>query len=140
MTDLFHPTNLGALHLPNRIVMAPMTRSRADERGVINPTASEYYAARASAGLIVSEGINVGPMSRAFDRTPGLWTDEQTEGWKAVVDRIHEKGGRIIGQLWHAGRASARGLLSDEQPLSPSGVNDDLDALQVFSVSMTYER
>jgi len=134
MTDIFHPTTLGALDLANRIVMAPMTRSRADERGVINPTASEYYAARTSAGLIVSEGINVGPMSRAFDRTPGLWTYEQTEGWKAVVDRIHEKGGRIVAQLWHAGRASARGLLADEQPLSPSGVNDDLDALQVWAL------
>lgn len=134
MTDLFQPTNLGALGLPNRIVMAPMTRSRADESGIINPTASEYYATRASAGLIVSEGINVGPRSRAFDRTPGLWTDEQTEGWTAIVDRIHQNGGRIVAQLWHAGRASARGLLSEEQPLSPSGVNDDLDALQVWAL------
>lgn len=113
MASLFHPTALGDLDLANRIVMAPMTRSRADERGVINPTASEYYAARASAGLIVTEGVNVGPLSRAFDRTPGLWTEEQTEGWKAIVDRIHEEGGRVVAQLWHAGRASARGLLSD---------------------------
>lgn len=134
MADLFQSTALGDLNLTNRIVMAPMTRSRADERGVINPSASEYYAARASAGLIISEGINVGPMSNAFDRTPGLWTDEQTEGWKAVVDRIHDKGGRIVAQLWHGGRASARGLLSDKQPLSPSGVNDDLDRLQVWGL------
>jgi NADPH2 dehydrogenase/N-ethylmaleimide reductase len=134
MVDLFHPTTLGDLKLANRIVKAPMTRSRADERGVINPTASEYYARRASAGLIVSEGVNVGPMSSAFDRTPGLWTDEQTEGWKAVVDPIHEEGGRVVAQLWHGGRASARGLLSDKQPLSPSGVNDDLDRLQVWAL------
>src|SRR6266702_561615 len=134
MADLFQSTALGDLNLTNRIVMAPMTRSRADERGVINPSASEYYAARASAGLIISEGINVGPMSNAFDRTPGLWTDEQTEGWKAVVDRIHDNGGRIVAQLWHGGRASARGLLSDKQPLSPSGVNDDLDRLQVWAL------
>ncbi len=134
MADLFQSTALGDLNLTNRIVMAPMTRSRADERGVINPSASEYYAARASAGLIISEGINVGPMSNAFDRTPGLWTDEQTEGWKAVVDRIHDNGGRIVAQLWHGGRASARGLLSDKQPLSPSGVNDDLDRLQVWGL------
>lgn len=79
--------------------MAPMTRSRADERGVINRSAAECYAARASACLIISEGINIGPMSNAFDRTPGLWTDEQTEGWKAVVDLIHEKGGRVVAQL-----------------------------------------
>ena len=134
MASLFHPTALGDLDLANRIVMAPMTRSRADERGVINPTAPEYYAARASAGLIVTEGVNVGPLSRAFDRTPGLWTEEQTEGWKAIVDRIHEEGGRVVAQLWHAGRASARGLLSDRQPLSPSGVNDDLDRLQVWAL------
>jgi NADPH2 dehydrogenase/N-ethylmaleimide reductase len=108
MAGLFRPTALGDLNLPNRIVMAPMTRSRANERGIINPSASEYYAARAGAGLIISEGINVGPMSNAFDRTPGLWTDEQTEGWKAVVDRIHQKGGRIVAQLWHGGRERAR--------------------------------
>jgi N-ethylmaleimide reductase len=134
MAGLFDQMTLGDLDLANRIVMAPMTRSRADQRGVINPTASEYYGARARAGLIVSEGINVGPMSCAFDRTPGLWTDDQTEGWKAIVDRIHEKRGRIVAQLWHAGRASARGLLSDKQPLSPSGVNDDLDRLQVWAL------
>lgn len=134
MAALFHPAALGDLNLTNRIVMAPMTRSRADERGVINASAAEYYSARAGAGVIISEGINVGPMSNAFDRTPGLWTDEQTEGWKAVVDRIHEKGGRIVAQLWHGGRASARGLLSNRQPLSPSGVNDDLDRLQVWAL------
>ncbi|NEU95467.1 alkene reductase [Bradyrhizobium uaiense] len=134
MTSLFDPVSLGDLDLANRIVMAPMTRSRADQRGVINPSASDYYAARASAGLIITEGVNVGPMSRAFDRTPGLWTEEQTEGWKAAVDRIHEAGGRVVAQLWHGGRASARGLLSDKQPLSPSGVNDDLDRLQVWAL------
>jgi NADPH2 dehydrogenase/N-ethylmaleimide reductase len=134
MPDLFESMAMGDLDLANRMVMAPMTRSRADDRGVINPSASEYYGARASAGLIITEGINVGPMSNAFDRTPGLWTDEQTEGWKAVVDRVHERGGRIVAQLWHGGRASARGLLSDTQPLSPSGVNDDLDRLQVWAL------
>ena len=134
MAGLFRPAALGDLSLPNRIVMAPMTRSRADEHGVINGSAGEYYAARAGAGLIISEGINVGPMSNAFDRTPGLWTDEQTEGWKAVVERTHKQGGRIVAQLWHAGRASARGLLSNRQPLSPSGVNDDLERLQVWAL------
>ncbi|MBH5397205.1 alkene reductase [Bradyrhizobium sp. CNPSo 4010] len=134
MTSLFDPASFGDIALANRIVMAPMTRSRADERGVINPSASDYYAARASAGLIITEGVNVGPMSLAFDRTPGLWTDEQTEGWKAVVDRIHKQDGRVVAQLWHAGRASARGLLSDKQPLSPSGVNDDLERLQVWAL------
>lgn len=134
MAGLFHSATLGDLNLRNRIVMAPMTRSRADEGGVINASACEYYAARADAGLIISEGINVGPMSNAFDRTPGLWTADQTEGWKAIVDRVHDKGGRMIAQLWHAGRARARGLLHDKQPLSPSGVNDDLEKLQVWAL------
>ncbi|MEH2488513.1 alkene reductase [Bradyrhizobium sp. AZCC 2230] len=134
MADLFESTALGDIGLANRTVMAPMTRSRADERGVINSSASEYYGSRASAGLIITEGINVGPKSNAFDRAPGLWTDEQTEAWKTVVGRVHEEGGRIVAQLWHGGRASARGLLSDEQPLSPSGVNDDLDRLQVWAL------
>lgn len=134
MAGLFSPIVLGDLELANRIVMAPMTRSRADERNVINRSASEYYAARAGAGLIITEGINVGPMSNAFDRTSGLWTHEQTDAWRAVVTRIHGKGSRVVAQLWHAGRASARGLLSDKQPLSPSGVNDDLDRLQVWAL------
>ena len=73
-------------------------------------------------------------MSKAFDRTPGLWTDEQIEGWKPVVDYIHQRGGRIVAQLWHGGRASARGLLGNQQPVSPSGVNDDLDQLQVWAL------
>lgn len=134
MADLFSPTVLGDINLTNRIVMAPMTRSRADERNVINRSASVYYAARADAGLIITEGINVGPMSNAFDRTPGIWSDEQTQAWKTVVDRVHGKGGRMVAQLWHGGRASARGLLSDKQPLSPSGINDDLDRLQVWAL------
>lgn len=134
MEDLFSPTVMGDLNLANRIVMAPMTRSRADEHNVVNRSAADYYAARAAAGLIITEGINVGPMSNAFDRTPGLWTHQQTEVWKAVVGRIHDKGGRVVAQLWHGGRASARGLLSDKQPLSPSGVNDDLDRLQVWAL------
>lgn len=134
MNGIFHPTIFGDIHLANRIVMAPMTRSRADGHGIINASASEYYAARADAGLIITEGVNVGPLSNAFDRAPGLWTGQQTQAWKTVVDQVHERGGRIVAQLWHGGRASARGLLADSQPLSPSGVNDDLDKLQVWAL------
>lgn len=134
MTDLFEPTRMGEIELANRIVMAPMTRSRADARGIINASAREYYGSRSGAGLLITEAVNIGPMSNAFDRAPGLWTDEQVEGWKPVVDQVHEKGGRIVAQLWHGGRASARGILGDRQPLSPSGVNDDLDHVQVWAL------
>ena len=134
MMDLFDPVRFGDIELTNRIVMAPMTRSRADANAVINVSALKYYGSRAGAGLIITEGINTSPMSKAFDRTPGLWTDEQIEGWKPVVDHVHQRGGRIVAQLWHAGRASARGLLGDQQPISPSGVNDDLDQLQVWAL------
>lgn len=134
MTDLFDPIRFGDIELTNRIVMAPMTRSRANANAVINASALKYYGPRAGAGLIITEGINTSPMSKAFDRTPGLWNDEQIEGWKPVVDHVHQRGGRIVAQLWHGGRASARGLLGDQQPISPSGVNDDLDELQVWAL------
>lgn len=134
MADLFDPVRLGGFTLANRIVMAPMTRSRADAQGVINASAARYYAARAGAGLIVSEGVNVDPMSNAFDRAPGLWTRAQVDGWRPVVEAVHAEGGLIVAQLWHGGRASARGLLGGREPLSPSGVNDDLGALQVWGL------
>lgn len=134
MPDLFEPVTMGDLGLANRIVMAPMTRSRADARGIVNASAREYYGSRSGAGLLITEAVNIGPMSNAFDRAPGIWTDAQVEGWKPVVDHVHEKGGRIVAQLWHGGRASARGILGDRQPLSPSGVNDDLDRLQVWAL------
>ncbi len=121
MPNLFDSARFGDLDLANRIILAPMTRSRADARGVINASAREYYGLRASAGLLITEGVNVSPMSNAFDRTPGLWTDEQVKGWKPVVDRVHQEGGQIVAQLWHGGRASSRGILGDREPLSPIG-------------------
>src|SRR5260370_35248803 len=132
MADLFESTALGDIDLANRKVMAPMTRSRADERGVINSSASEYYGSRASAGLIISEGINVGPKSNAFDRAPGLWTDEQTGAWKAVVDRVHEEGGRIVAQLWHGGRPGARGPPAGEAAPPPAPATHRVDRLHAL--------
>lgn len=134
MTDLFDPVNFGELRLKNRIVMAPMTRSRANAQGVINASAAQYYADRADVGLIVTEGVNIGPMSNSFDRAPGLWTEEQVEGWRPIVDRVHARGGTIVAQLWHGGRASAMGLLDGRAPFSPSGINDDLEKLQVWAL------
>ena len=103
-TPLFTPVKLGAVPLPNRIVMAPLTRSRADSRGVPAPFAAIYYAQRASAGLLITEATQVSFSGMGYARTPGLHTDAQIARWKEIVDRVHAKGGRIAVQLWHVGR------------------------------------
>ncbi|AOJ91320.1 alkene reductase [Burkholderia sp. MSMB0856] len=133
MSTLLSHYDLRGLPLPNRIVMGPMTRSRAPSRGQPTALMTEYYAQRASAGLIVTEATNVSPASVAFELTPGLVTDEQAAGWKQVTDAVHANGGRIFAQLWHGGRVSSLTLLGGAAPLSPSGVNDDLEQLQVWA-------
>ncbi|MFB9125768.1 alkene reductase [Paraburkholderia dipogonis] len=132
MKTLFDSFNLGDLTLPNRIVMAPLTRARADENDVPTDLMSRYYVQRASAGFIISEAINITRRSQSFERSPGLYSDEQTAGWRKVVSNVHEAGGRIVAQLWHTGRASSFALLKGEAPVSPSGVNDDLHTLHVW--------
>lgn len=112
MTTLFDPIDLGALHLANRIVMAPLTRSRALEGEVPNPLAAEYYAQRASMGLIVSEATQISRSGQGYPNTPGIFTDAQVEGWRAITEAVHAKGGKIVAQLWHVGRVS----ISDYQP------------------------
>ncbi|ABB08547.1 alkene reductase [Burkholderia lata] len=133
MSSLLSNFDLNGLILPNRVVMGPMTRSRAPYRGQPTELMAEYYAQRASAGLIVSEATNVSPVSASFELTPGLITDEQVAGWKKVTEAVHAKGGRIFAQLWHGGRVSSLTLLGGQAPLSPSGVNDDLEQLQVWA-------
>lgn len=134
MTALLETYRLGDLELPNRLVMSPLTRARAGVNGVPTELMAEYYAQRASAGLLVSEATNVSPMSCPFERAPGLYNDAQVEGWKTVTNRVHDAGGRIFAQLWHGGRISAMGTLGWAQPLSPSGVNDDVDHLHVWAL------
>ncbi|MGC3027828.1 alkene reductase [Burkholderia sp. DN3021] len=133
MSSLLSHYDLRGLPLPNRIVMGPMTRSRAPSRGQPTELMAEYYAQRASAGLIVTEATNVSPASASFELTPGLVTDEQAAGWKQITDAVHANGGRIFAQLWHGGRVSSLTLLGGDAPLSPSGVNDDLEQLQVWA-------
>jgi N-ethylmaleimide reductase len=111
-SSLFDPIDLGALKLKNRIAMAPLTRSRAVEGEVPNPLAADYYAQRASVGLIVSEATQISRSAQGYPNTPGIFTDAQVEGWKRVTDAVHAKGGLIVAQLWHVGRVS----LSDYQP------------------------
>jgi len=123
MTSLFDPIQLGDLLLPNRVFMAPLTRSRATADGRV-PTAlaREYYAQRASAGLILSEATSVTPLGVGYERTPGIWSAEQVAGWRAVTDGVHEKGGHIFLQLWHVGRISDPSLLGGAQPVAPSAI------------------
>lgn len=122
MTTLFDPIQLGDLHLPNRIIMSPLTRCRASEGRVPNPLMAEYYTQRANAGLIISEATSVTPMGVGYPDTPGIWSEEQVEGWKLVTDAVHKAGGRIILQLWHVGRISDPIYLNDALPVAPSAI------------------
>jgi N-ethylmaleimide reductase len=125
--SLHDPLRVGAIDCPNRVFMAPLTRSRAGQPGDV-PTAlnAEYYRQRAGAGLIVSEATQVHPQGKGYAWTPGLYDDAQQEGWRAVVDAVHGAGGRIALQLWHVGRISHRWLQpGGEAPLAPSAVRAD---------------
>lgn len=131
---LFTPVQLGAVRAPNRIFMAPLTRSRAGQPGDV-PTALnvEYYVQRATAGLIVTEATQVDPHGKGYAWTPGIYSDAQEAGWRAVVDAVHAAGGRIALQLWHVGRISHRWLQPNgEAPVAPSAVRAEA---QCFVVS-----
>jgi 2,4-dienoyl-CoA reductase-like NADH-dependent reductase (Old Yellow Enzyme family) len=122
MTKLFEPIRLGDLELPNRIIMAPLTRSRAGSARIANRLMAEYYSQRASAGLILSEATVVSPMGVGYADTPGIWSPEQVEGWKLTTRAVHEAGGRIFLQLWHVGRISDPRFLDGALPVAPSAV------------------
>jgi 2,4-dienoyl-CoA reductase-like NADH-dependent reductase (Old Yellow Enzyme family) len=122
MPTLFDPLKLGPYTLPNRILMAPLTRSRAGSERIPNALMAEYYAQRATAGLIFSEATSVAPMGVGYADTPGIWSKDQTEGWRAVTRAVHAKGGRIFLQLWHVGRISDPIFLNGELPIAPSAV------------------
>ena len=117
---LFDPIQVGALRLPNRIIMAPLTRSRAGAQRIPNALMAEYYAQRATAGMIISEATSVTPMGVGYADTPGIWSSEQVEGWKLVTQSVHKAGGRILLQLWHVGRISDPMFLDGGLPVAPS--------------------
>jgi N-ethylmaleimide reductase len=120
---LFTPFQLGPLLLPNRIVMAPMTRNRAGAGNVPTPLNAEYYEQRASAGLIVTEATQVSPEGVGYPGTPGIHTDAQVEGWRQVTDAVHRAGGRVFLQLWHVGRISHPSLQpGGALPVAPSAI------------------
>jgi len=122
MSRLFEPVKMGALALRNRIVMAPLTRSRSGESRVPNALMADYYTQRASAGLIISEATSVTPMGVGYADTPGIWSDEQVEGWKLVTKAVHDAGGLIVLQLWHVGRISDPIFLGGALPVAPSAI------------------
>ena len=120
---LFEPTQVGAWTLANRMVMAPLTRNRAGPGLVPGPFAAEYYAQRASAGLIIAEATQVSAQALGYADTPGCYTDEQVSGWKTVTDAVHAKGGTMIVQLWHTGRVSHTSFQKNGQaPVGPSAI------------------
>jgi N-ethylmaleimide reductase len=123
MPRLFEPIRVGEIKLNNRIIMAPMTRSRADDAGVQPAYVAEYYRQRASAGLIITEATNVSPMAKGYVRTPGIYTAEQVEGWRRVTDAVHGQGGKIFLQVFHTGRVALPEFLpGGAQPVAPSAV------------------
>lgn len=122
MAGLFDPINVGALTLPHRIIMSPLTRCRAGSERVPNKLMLEYYVQRGSAGLIITEATSVTPMGVGYADTPGIWSIEQISGWKNITAGVHRAGGRIILQLWHVGRISDPIFLNGELPVAPSAI------------------
>ena len=120
MPSLFDPIQLGAIHAPNRILMAPLTRGRATREHVPTPIMVEYYTQRAAAGLIISEATGMSRQGLGWPYAPGIWTAEQTAAWRPVTESVHQAGGRIVCQLWHMGRIVHPSFLGDEQPVSSS--------------------
>jgi len=125
MNQLLTPVRLGRLVAPNRVVMAPMTRSRADADGVVGDLTVAYYAQRASAGLIISEGVFPSAMGKGYVHTPGIETAAQVAAWKKVTEAVHARGGRIFMQLMHSGRVSHPSLLDGATPVAPSPIKPE---------------
>jgi len=122
MPTLFDPIKIGELELANRVIMAPLTRCRAESGRVPGELMVEYYRQRADAGLIISEATSVTPMGVGYPDTPGIWSAEQVQGWKKITDAVHARGGRIVLQLWHVGRISDPIYLDGQLPVAPSAI------------------
>ncbi|WP_310628763.1 alkene reductase [Limnohabitans sp.] len=123
--QLFQPTHIGDIAIANRIVMAPLTRSRADEANGDTPGSAmnvDYYRQRSGAGLIISEGTQVSPLGKGYMATPGIYSDAQVEGWKPITQAVHDAGSKIIAQIWHVGRITHPDLTGGAQPVAPSAI------------------
>ena len=140
MNPLFTPFTIGDLELPNRVVMAPLTRGRADEGSIPNEMMAEYYGQRAGAGLIISEATHISPQGRGWVGAPGIHNDEQVRGWQRVTDAVHAKGGRIFLQLWHMGRASHPDFHEGGAlPVAPSAIAISNDHIHTPQGKKAYE-
>src|SRR5271168_3752996 len=127
---LFTPLRIGAMELPNRIIMAPLTRMRAGAGNAPTALNAEYYAQRSSAGLIISEGTAISPQAQGYPNAPGIYTAAQIAGWRTVTDSVHARGGRIVLQIAHNGRNSHSSLMLDgATPVAPSAVLPTIPAL-----------
>ncbi len=123
--QLFQPTRIGDIEVANRIVMAPLTRSRADEAKGDIPGSTmnvDYYRQRSGAGLIISEGTQVSPVGKGYMATPGIYSDAQVEGWKPITQAVHDAGSKIIAQIWHVGRITHPDLTGGAHPVAPSAI------------------
>ena len=121
-SPVLQPTTIGEHALKNRIVMAPLTRSRSNDLGVPPGFAADYYAQRAGAGLIISEATNISPQAIGYALTPGIWSDEQVDAWRPIVQAVHDRGGLFFLQLWHTGRISHPDLQGGAIPVAPSAI------------------
>ena len=144
MPSLFDPIQLGAIHAPNRILMAPLTRGRGTRGHVPTPVMAEYYAQRAGAGLIISEASGISREGLGWPHAPGLWNAAQVEAWKPVTEAVHAAGGRIFAQLWHMGRIVHPSYLGGTQPVSASattapGKSHTYDGKQPFAEARALE-
>lgn len=138
MSDLFSPFDMRGLNLNNRIIMAPMTRSRASGNHVPTDLMAEYYGQRASAGLIITEAIAVSLQGCGYPSIPGLWNDEQTQAWRKITDAVHAKGGKIFAQLFHTGRIGHTSLMG-EQPVSATAQKPEGEVMSADYSMQPYE-
>ena len=122
LSKLFEPLQVGELTLPNRVVMAPLTRLRGTVDHLPTPVMVEYYKQRAGAGMIITEGTPVSPLGVGYAQVPGIWSQAQVELWKPIVAAVHEAGGRILAQIWHVGRVSDSSFLNGQRPVAPSAI------------------
>ncbi len=139
MPTLFDPIDLGAIRCPNRILMAPLTRGRSNRAGVPNDLMQLYYAQRASAGLIISEATGISKEGLGWPNAPGLWSAEQTEGWKPITDAVHQAGGRIVAQLWHMGRV-VHSSFNDGQPGVSASATTAPDQAHTYAGKQDFEQ
>ncbi len=137
--DLFQSYDLGGLPLSNRMVLAPLTRSRAGIHRIPNELMGDYYVQRADAGLIITEATTISPQANGWNESPGMYTDEMQSGWKAIVDRVHESSGKIFMQMWHCGRASHPSFHDGKMHVAPSAIAIDGEYIHTPKGKESYE-